>query len=216
MTKFSGRARTVLAFALGALVTSGIAVAADNVEKIHGCVGASGHLRVITSGSCLPGESALDWNKNGGPQGPAAPQGRQGATGAPGQRGQTGPAGPQGPQGERGLAGPSTSGQSLAYHQTAASFASQSTTAQSSDYREIPGSEFTVDVPDNALVAAGGTTDQRLDRGNCTVAEGDTIVVDVANPNQALGFLGGAFKADESQAAASSMTWERFAPDGAP
>jgi hypothetical protein len=73
---------------------SGIAYAAipgsDGV--IHGCVNASGQVRVVdpgAGGSCSSGESALNWNVAGA-KGPA------GLQGAPGPTGSSGPAGSSG------------------------------------------------------------------------------------------------------------------------
>ena len=73
---------------------SGIAYAAipgtDGV--IHGCINASGQVRVIdpsAGGSCSTGESALNWNVSGA-KGPTGLQGAPGPTGQPGQAGSSG------------------------------------------------------------------------------------------------------------------------------
>jgi hypothetical protein len=197
MHRFSGPVRTALAFALGALVTGGIAVAADTSVKIHGCVGASGHLRVITSGSCLPAETALDWNKDGGPQGPAGPTGPAGPLGPPGPQG---PKGAQGPQGDRGPAGPigGNGVAALQYHANAAGFDS----APGPDWAQTGDPDFSIDVPDNALVALGGTADVSVDRKSCDAAITEVDLIDPAQPDYSIGFLGAAI--DFSNAPAPS------------
>ncbi len=84
----------VLGAAVALAAASGIAYAAipgsDGV--IHGCVNASGGVRVIdpgAGGSCSTGESALNWNLTGA----------KGATGLQGSPGPTGNAGPAGSSG---------------------------------------------------------------------------------------------------------------------
>ena len=84
----------VLAAAVLLAAASGIAYAAipgsDGV--IHGCINASGQVRVIdpgAGGSCSTGESALNWNVTGG-KGPSGLQGPPGPTGASGAAGSSG------------------------------------------------------------------------------------------------------------------------------
>jgi len=84
----------VLGAAVLLAAASGIAYAAipgtDGV--IHGCVSASGGVRVIdptAGGSCSSGESALNWNVRGA-------KGATGLQGAPGPTGQPGAAGSSG------------------------------------------------------------------------------------------------------------------------
>ena len=92
------RTRTWRLAVLGAAgvlaAASGIAYAAipgpDGV--IHGCVNASGAVRVIdpgAGGSCSTGESALNWNVSGA-KGATGVQGSPGLTGAPGPAGSSG------------------------------------------------------------------------------------------------------------------------------
>jgi hypothetical protein len=85
---------TVLGAAVALAAASGIAYAAipgpDGV--IHGCLTASGGVRVIdpsAGGSCSTGESALNWNVLGA-KGPAGLQGTPGPTGQPGPAGSSG------------------------------------------------------------------------------------------------------------------------------
>jgi Collagen triple helix repeat (20 copies) len=109
----SPRSLILLAVGLALAVGAGFAYAAipDASGVINGCVGGSGHLRVLdaTSGeTCKDNETALSWNQRGpqgdkgetGERGPAGPQGEPGPAGEKGETGATGP------QGDQGLAGP--------------------------------------------------------------------------------------------------------------
>jgi len=171
--------RWLPALVAGAAISTGVAVAtssepapkAGDGNTINGCVAASGHLRVIDSGSCLPGETAINWNKLGptGPVGPAGPAGPQGVAGPDGPKGDvgpagdTGPAGPAGPKGEpgplgeRGLAGPAGGAMTLNINKNA-----EPVTTHVNVEDRI--NEFTVDVPEDAVVAVGGTSTSTLTR----------------------------------------------------
>ncbi len=127
------RSRAVTAIvsaSLAAGVVGGVAVATNDSNTIHACVGKGGVPRIVkASADCRRGESYIDWNKQGtqgaaglpgatgpqgpqgpeGPQGPVGPEGAQGATGLPGavgEQGETGAEGPQGPVGPQGVPGP--------------------------------------------------------------------------------------------------------------
>jgi hypothetical protein len=71
------KARAIPAAAVALLaLAAGVAYATipDAQGVIHACYKASGNLRVIGSGSCGSGETALDWNQSG-PPGPTGPHG---------------------------------------------------------------------------------------------------------------------------------------------
>ena len=96
--------RLLVALAVGgALFGIATAVQADIPDSgvIQGCYKTvSGALRVIDTdkgGTCLPSETALNWNQTG----------PTGATGPRGPTGTTGPTGPSGPTGPTGATGPS-------------------------------------------------------------------------------------------------------------
>jgi len=107
------RGSVVVATAL--VIGSGVAAAAPVSSTINGCVGLTGLLRIVNSGTaCAPLEKPLQWNAQGvpgpaGPQGPAGPSGPAGPAGDTGAPGPTGPAGPQGQQGQQGVPGPAGS-----------------------------------------------------------------------------------------------------------
>src|SRR5688572_28307309 len=105
------RISTMRVVCTGAVVAlgCGVLVSAHGSDgQIHGCVGPSGSVRVVSApGECKPNERALDWNIVG-PQGPAGPAGAAGAAGpagAPGQPGATGATGAPGAPGAQGPAG---------------------------------------------------------------------------------------------------------------
>jgi hypothetical protein len=194
------------ALVAGAAISTGVAVAtssdpapapkAGDGGVINGCVAASGHLRVVDSGSCLPGETAINWNKVGpqgatGPAGPTGAPGPIGPKGDDGARGPVGPAGPQGepgPIGERGLAGPASGAMSFHVAKNAESF----TTPVNPAYTPVvvPGSEFTVDVPEDSVVAIGGTSRTTLELGDCSYAFGAVDVIEAGHPEISLGSIG--------------------------
>jgi hypothetical protein len=187
-------ARWVPALVAGAAISSGVAVAtssdpapqAGTTTEINGCMATTGHLRVIESGSCLPGETAISWNKIGppgatGPAGTAGPQGAAGPVGPHGDvgpAGETGPAGPKGepgPLGERGLAGPAGGAMTLNLNKNVESV----TTHVNAEDRL---NEFTVDVPEDAIVAVGGTSQSALNRPDgCNGVFASIIVSDEAD-----------------------------------
>jgi hypothetical protein len=197
-------ARVVPAFVAGLAISGAVAaaVAADAGDTINACASATGHLRVLQDGAaCLPGETALSWSKSGkgpqgaaGPAGPAGPagakgdkgdKGLRGAEGAPGPagpsgpEGQTGPEGLPGAQGPRGPAGGSGGGSALEYHPSSAAF----TTSMADDLEtEIPGTRFVLDVPENGLVAFGGSAESTLET-TCEMSGGAVWLVDVEDPD---------------------------------
>ena len=87
------RISTMRVVCTGAVIALGCGVyvsAHGSDGQIHGCVGPSGGVRVVSApGECKPNERAIDWNITG-PQGPA---------------GVAGPIGPQGIQGLQGIQG---------------------------------------------------------------------------------------------------------------
>ena len=98
----------VAGFAVGAIPGAG--------GVIHGCyLNSNGQLRVIDSGSCKSGETALDWNGQGvagaiGATGPSGATGASGAAGAVGATGATGATGAKGDTGATGASGPAGPG----------------------------------------------------------------------------------------------------------
>lgn len=196
------------AFAAGLVISGGVAMATSAAEEgtIHGCVGPTGYLRIADEGSCQPVETAISWNEKGergekgepgavgatgatGPQGPAGPEGPKGETGAEGPQGpagvgEPGPRGEPGPMGPRGLAGPAASGISLGVHKSPDQVDSQS------DWQPIAGTEFTVDIPEDALLSVVGDHESRIDRGSCDAAIGEVVLVDVSENNMPVGSLG--------------------------
>jgi hypothetical protein len=100
-------AATVAVMALG--FGANISAQGSNANRIYGCVGPSGAIRLRSSTTpCKRNETSIEWNI-AGPQGPAGPTGASGPagpTGATGAAGATGPQGLQGPQGSQGLEGP--------------------------------------------------------------------------------------------------------------
>jgi hypothetical protein len=190
-------ARWLPALVAGAAISSGVAVATSSdpapkagaTNEINGCIASgTGHLRVIDGGSCLPGETAINWNKVGpagatGPAGPAGPQGLKGEAGSQGDVGPTGPAGPKGepgPAGERGLAGPAGGAVTFKVSKGLDDFTSV-TGADGVTTGEVPGSEFTIDVPEDAVVAIGGTSQTRITRGGCSSVYGEVSVRDTTD-----------------------------------
>jgi hypothetical protein len=153
-------ARWLPAFVLGVAVSGGAAFALSaGQDAIHACVAPTGHLRIDDGNGCVPGESSLTWNKRGRP-------------GARGPRGYLGPQGPPGPSG--GSGGGSASGPSLEAHTS-----EDPMTSSSQGVMEVvPGSEFTLDVPDDALVAFGGRAATRFGKGDCDGALGEIELVD--------------------------------------
>lgn len=193
-----------------------MATTATSGPSINACVAPSGHVRIADDGgACLPGESALSWTKDGqGPKGDPGPTGPQGFKGDTGPAGPTGPAGAQGPQGPggtgpagpagpagepgpmgpRGLAGAPTGASTVSLSKSPEAF----TVQPSSDGTPtlVPGSEFTVDVPEDALVSIGGFSVTTLNRASCAGAYGAVDIVDTADPDYTLATIGFRFGGD--------------------
>src|SRR4051794_22925396 len=198
--------RWLPALVAGAAISSGVAVAtssdpaprAATGNEINGCIASgTGHLRVVDGGSCLPGETAINWNKVGpaGATGPAGPAGPQGVKGEPGSQGAVGPPGPAGaqgeagPAGERGLAGAPTGAMKFLVFHGDEPFTTP-VRASGQDWTVVPGSEMTIDVPEDAILAVGGTSTTTLDRGGCSNGYGAVDVIDTSNANGPLGSIG--------------------------
>jgi hypothetical protein len=100
--------RGALAAALltvGALIGAALTLGAtSNAAPIHACVARTGSTRLLTSGKCRRGETAVAWNQGGraGPRGPAGAAGNTGAAGPSGLAGAAGAAGAPGQNGAKG------------------------------------------------------------------------------------------------------------------
>ncbi len=100
----------VVGLIIGALVTGGVAVAANANGKYAGCIDSTGTLVKVQEGKkpatkCSSDETKIVWNAKGR-RGKVGKTGPQGAQGEPGQRGAKGEPGPVGETGETGNIGP--------------------------------------------------------------------------------------------------------------
>jgi hypothetical protein len=108
-----GARRSILMFALGALLAAGgVAYAGQGSSQISACAKKkSNTLYLAGDKGCKPGDAAVTWNAKGPPgekgaPGDSGPSGTQGPPGPKGASGAAGPAGAMGPAGAQGATAP--------------------------------------------------------------------------------------------------------------